>query len=324
MRDNNDLKRVNCDICGQEAHEIFMKIDDYRHGARTEFCVVKCKNCGLLFTNPRLSEEAVNLASEESFGPWDKNKSGAAKRASLFVRRHPALRKMWHKITGEYLSEMLERSRGRVLDIGCGFGDILEDLARKGCDACGVETNPIAVKGCLKKGLKVFCGTLEEARFENESFDAVILCHVIEHLPHPKAALREIYRILKPEGLALVYCPNADSYFADFFGKYWQGWAAPFHLYHFTDRTIRDLAESAGFKINRMRAVTPEYFFPHSLNRKIQNEGSRILSGLQSLRIFDNIFFRLSVAITARIMDLFLSGKGECLRVELKKRKDKD
>lgn len=324
MQDINNLEYVNCDICGQKAYEVFIKIDDYRYGAKDGFCVVKCQNCGLLFTNPRLSEQAVNIASEESFGPWDKNKSRAAKKLSLFIRRHPALRRIWHQITGEYLSEILERSKGRVLDLGCGFGDILEDLTRKGCDACGVETNPMAVEACLKKRLKVSCGTLEEAHFENESFDTVILCHVIEHLPHPKAALKEIYRILKPEGLALVYCPNAGSYFADFFGKYWQGWAIPLHFYHFTDRTIKDLVEGAGFKINRMRSVTPEYFFLYSLNQSIQNKGHRILSGLQKLGIFNNIFFRLSVAFIARIMDLFLSGKGECLRVELKKGKDKD
>ena len=46
---------------------------------------------------------------------------------------------MWHNIMGEYLSEILERSTGRALDIGCGFGDILEDLTLRGCDAYGVE-----------------------------------------------------------------------------------------------------------------------------------------------------------------------------------------
>ncbi|MCX5709104.1 MAG: class I SAM-dependent methyltransferase, partial [Candidatus Omnitrophica bacterium] len=281
--------------------------------------VVKCKNCGLLFTNPRLSKEAIDSANEETFLPCDINKSKTANAASSFIRRHPALRKIWHQITGEYLSEMLERSRGKVLDLGCGFGDILEDLTRKGCDSFGVETNPPAVEACLKKGLKVSCTSLEEAHFPNDYFDTVILCHVIEHLPYPQEALKEIYRILKPGGLVLVYCPNAGSYLAEFFGKYWQGWAVPLHLYHFTGRTIKDLAGRAGFKISGIRTVTPEYLFLPSLNRSLLNNGGVKFWGPRTVRILKNAFFRLIIAFTFRITDLFFVGKGECLRVELKK-----
>ena len=324
MQHINDLEYVNCDICGKKDNRIFMKIGDYQYGTEIELCVVKCNNCGLLFTNPRLGEKAANMVSEKSFWPWDKNKSEAAKRSSRFIRRHPRLRKIWHKFTGEYLGEMIERSKGKVLDLGCGFGDILEDLTRKGCDAFGVETNPVAVEACLEKGLKVYYGTLEGAHFENESFDTVILCHVIEHLPYPQAALKEIRRILKPEGLALIYCPNADSYFADFFGKYWQGWAIPLHFYHFTPSTIKNLVDLAGFEVNRIRAVTPEYVSLGSLNLIIKNKGGALLRGLQNSGVFSTVFFRLGVAFTTRIIDLLLNGKGECLRVELKKKKDKN
>jgi methionine biosynthesis protein MetW len=315
MQENNNLEYVDCDICGQETREIFKRIDDSRSGVRGEFCIVKCKNCGLLFTNPRLKAEAINKANEGNFSPGHQNKS------SLFIRNHPALRKIWHQVTGEYISEILERSRGRVLDLGCGFGDMLEDLTRKGCDAYGIETNPRAVEFCLKKGFKVSCLTLEEAHFPDEYFDAVILCHVIEHLSHPLETLKEIYRILKPKGLVLVYCPNAASYLTDFFGRYWHGWALPFHFYHYTGKTIKELAARAGFKINRIRAVTPEYFFLNSLYRSLENKPGFILWFLRKFRITNNIFFRLSVAFASRIMDLFLPGKGECLRLELKKSK---
>lgn len=313
------LEYAHCAICGTKDNEIFMKIRDYQYGVRSEFCVVKCNHCGLLYTNPRLNAPAVKIVYEKSAGPWDRNKNQTAKKSSFYIRRHPFLRKIWHWFTGEYLSQMLERSKGKVLDLGCGFGDLLEDLTRRGCDACGVEVNPRAVEACLKKGLKVAGGTLENAHFENESFDTVILCHLIEHLPDPKATLKEIYRILKPQGLVLIYCPNADSYFADFFGKYWQGWAMPLHFYHFTSRTIQDLACGAGFKVNKIRAVTPEWIFSGSLNQYLSDRQRGILLNLQKLGVFNSIFFRLGVAFITRIMDLFLPGKGECLRVELKK-----
>ncbi len=318
----NNFEYVNCDICGEKASEIFMKIDNFGYGAQGgEFSVVKCKKCGLLFTNPRLSKQAIDSANEETFSPSDKDKSRATQEASLFIRRHPALRKIWHQIMGEYLSEMLERSNGKVLDLGSGFGDILEDLTLKGCDAFGVETNPPAVEACLRKGLKASCTSLEEAHFPDDSFDTVILCHVIEHLPHPQEALKEIYRILKPGGLVLVYCPNAGSYLAGFFGRYWQGWAIPLHLNHYTVRTIKDLVERAGFKINKIRTVTPEYFFLPSLYRSLLNNGRVNFWGPCTVRILKNVFSRLIIAFTFRIMDLCLSGKGECLRVELTKSK---
>lgn len=324
MQNADNLEYVKCDICGTKDHDIFIRLQDHKYGTKGEWNVVKCKNCGLFFTNPRLCEKALNAVYEESARLHGDNKREADNKHSSFVRRHPELRKAWHRVTGEFLSETLERSKGKVLDIGCGFGDMLEDLARKGCDAYGVETNPAEAEVCLKKGLKVHCGILEKAHFADESFDTIILRHVIEHLPSPKTTLKEIHRVLKPEGSVLIYCPNADSYLADLFGKYWTGWVMPVHFYHFTGKTIKDLAKRAGFDIKRMRAVTPDWMFLGSLSLSIRGRGSKFSKRLQDFGIFNTIFFRLCIIFIVRIVDLVLRGKGECLRVELKKQKEKN
>ncbi|GAI03857.1 unnamed protein product, partial [marine sediment metagenome] len=110
-----------------------------------------------------------------------------------------------------------------------------------------------------------FCGTLEESKFPDEFFNTVILSQVLEHLPSPRASLREIFRILKPGGKVFIYCPNASSYLRKLFGKYWHGWHIPFHFYAFTQQTIKKLAESAGFKIEDIFTVTPDNFFTVSV-----------------------------------------------------------
>ena len=313
---SESVEYVNCDSCNSNNYKVVLQIQDYRDGASGNFRIVKCNFCGLLYTNPRLTRPALIKTCQAYFTSSDKGQGKLILSLRRFIRRHSGLRVLWHYLMGEYLGEVLTKSRGRLLDIGCGFGEMLEDLRLRGCDVYGLELNPLAVKICRAKGLNVSCGTLEEIHFTDEFFDTVILWHVIEHLPSPKSTLKEVYRILKPGGQAFVYCPNADSYFYTLFGRYWHGLAIPMHFYHFTVKTIQRLIELNGFRIKKIRTVTPEYFFSGSLGAYIRNNPHRVLEFIQETGLGHSLFFRFFIASLARVLDRCLIGKGECLRVE--------
>ncbi len=313
-----ELELLSCDICGSNRYHTLLQTQDFIYKVPGTFNIVKCDFCGLLYLNPRPNQQSIVKLYEQYYdsGVSEKEKPSLMK---TLIRKNLIMRRFWHYITGEYISEMLIKAKGKVLDIGCGCGDLLEDLHRCGCEVYGIEINPNAVAVCQQKGFNVFSGNLEEARFQEDFFDTIIMWHVIEHLPSPKKTLLEIRRILKPYGKVFIYCPNVESYLFNLFSKHWSGLQIPFHFYHFTGMTIRKLVETTGFQIGRIQTITPEHFFPYSLRSYLSNR-NKFLLHFQNTRIFQSLFFRILTSIMFRILDSILKGRGECLRAELVKK----
>ena len=137
----------------------------------------------------------------------------------------------------------------RVLDVGCGRGYTLRWLQRWGADVSGTQlSEPAAVRarGLLGKG-RVFVGELADARYPARGFDCVMLWHVLEHVPDPVSLLREIARILKPDGLVYIEVPNAGGWSARRLGRHWLAYDIPRHLVHFTPKTLERAMAAAGF-----------------------------------------------------------------------------
>jgi 2-polyprenyl-3-methyl-5-hydroxy-6-metoxy-1,4-benzoquinol methylase len=79
-------------------------------------------------------------------------------------------------------------------------------------------------------------------------FDAVIMNHVVEHVHDPVRLLKECNRLLRPGGTFVAVTPNAESYGHKAFGSEWRGLEPPRHLFLFSRRTLREVANRAGFK----------------------------------------------------------------------------
>jgi methionine biosynthesis protein MetW len=314
-----DLEYASCNICGCDKSYPLMQTKDYRFGILKSFNIVRCARCGLIYTNPRPTRQSITKLYKQYY---DSNGGKREKILSFknFIRSNLILRRLWHSFTGEYLSIILTKARGKVLDIGCGSGNLLKDLQRRNCEVYGVEINPRDVTICKKKGFNVFCGNLRDAQFQTNFFDVIILWHVLEHLDSPKEILQEAFRILRPGGKIFIYTPNAESYLSRLFGKYWIGWHVPFHFYHFTERAIEKLVQLTNFRINKISSITPEYFFIPSLKLFLKdNNKNKILQLFQRHRFFDSLLFRIFLSLAFRILDFILKGKGECLRIQLVK-----
>ncbi|KXW58658.1 class I SAM-dependent methyltransferase [Ferrovum myxofaciens] len=134
-----------------------------------------------------------------------------------------------------------------LADIGCGNGDFLALAARLGWDAWGTDMDPQAVEFARRRGTKVHCSGLPDTGLPAHHFDYVTLSHVIEHVPDPRATLREMCRILKPGGRLWVATPNLDSFGHERFGHHWRGLEPPRHLVLFTQATLSQLFKEQGF-----------------------------------------------------------------------------
>lgn len=310
-----ELETTNCDLCGSSNNTLLLQAGDYRYGHPEMFDIVKCRSCGLIYLNPRPTFEAINKLYEEDYTPIDKMdnlKQPNGSRKSLKKILGP----FWYRIGGYYgISEI--KVEGRFLDIGCAKGDTLEASRDMGAEVYGIEVNPKSAEICKGKGLNVHCGTVEDSGYPNDYFDSIWMSQVIEHLHSPKNSLKEIRRILKPGGRLYLFCPNAGSYPAKFFGKYWHGWHIPFHFYAYTRETIMKLARECGLKVEKLTTTTPYHFFSVSFKSMLLGEANN--EPMKKHKVIDSLLFGAVSSLIFRVLDFVLTGKGDCLKVVLTK-----
>jgi SAM-dependent methyltransferase len=248
------MEMVRCNLCdGIETAPLY-KLPDYLLGRTDVWAqLVKCRFCGLVYQNPRptSAEMAVHYPPEyESFATGPANKASWALRQAINYGNAKRIR-----IVTRY------RRCGRLLDVGCAAGVFLNSMRAVGqWDVFGVEINAYAAELARERyQLNVRVGTLEQAAFPDDFFDVVTMWDVLEHLHEPLASLREIYRILKPDGLILVRVPNLDSRDASLFGRYWAGLDAPRHLFVFNQHTLSALLQATGFRIRTLNSGIGAY-----------------------------------------------------------------
>jgi SAM-dependent methyltransferase len=140
-----------------------------------------------------------------------------------------------------------------LLDVGSGDGDFLRRAKTAGYEVVGQEINPAAVASARDAGLDVRLGPLEEAGFAPQSFDAVRLWHVLEHVAEPLAILKTARALLSPSGVLIVGVPDFDSPARRMFGARWGGLQLPFHRHHFNPTTLRRALGVSGFRVRSLR-----------------------------------------------------------------------
>ena len=133
------------------------------------------------------------------------------------------------------------RLQGKVLDVGCGIGDMLS--FRTG--TVGVDVNPLLVEHCRSRGVEAHLSQSDRLPFRDQSFDGALLDNVLEHLADPRAVLSEIGRVLVPRGRLVVGVPGRRGYQRDSDHK----------VFYDEESLVRCLAAS-GFAVTDM-FVTP-------------------------------------------------------------------
>lgn len=236
------MEYVNCNICGKNDAELLFEGKDLKFELPGRFNVVKCRNCGLIYTNPRPTKQEILM-----YYPTDYKLHQI-----IPPRRNPLLKSIGHAYDYLLLGNLYgldDLPRGKILDVGCGSGIFLRQLKEKGWQTYGVEISPIAARRAQTLGLEVFTGELHQAKFSINYFDVILMKHVLEHLNDPLRTLEEARRILKDEGVLIISVPNVQSVEARVFGKYWEGFELPRHLYHFSPYTLRLLLKKSRFRI---------------------------------------------------------------------------
>jgi SAM-dependent methyltransferase len=153
----------------------------------------------------------------------------------------------------------------RLLDVGCSVGYLVAAARERGFRAHGLDGSAAAVAvGRATLGVELRPGRIETAAVERASQDVVVLNHVLEHLPEPRAVLDAAHDWLTPGGWLLIGLPNFSSPIARWAGTRWAGLLLDQHIWHFTPAALGRLVASAGFVRIRWRTCMLTYA-PHGL-----------------------------------------------------------
>jgi 2-polyprenyl-3-methyl-5-hydroxy-6-metoxy-1,4-benzoquinol methylase len=269
-----------CPLCGSADKEVlFTGLRDRFFGVPGEWTYKRCRRCTLVFLDPRPTREDIGKAYAvysthalvalpdnlprrlRSYvrGGYLTNKFGYGtgvdrlqRLAGWLAYLHPGQR--------EYMNGSImylpASHRGRVLDVGCGAGEALDELRRLGWEVEGVDPDPEAVANAVRnRGLKVRVGTLKDQGYPPDHFDAVVLSHTIEHVHDPVSLLKECRHVLRPGSLLVVATPNTESMGSGYFGPDWRVLEPPRHLTLFSRKTLSQAARAAGLSLLELRTT---------------------------------------------------------------------
>ena len=229
-----------CNLCGARDEVVVGTRDRDGRPLRT----VLCRVCGLVWTNPRPSAAAMNAYYETSY------------RADYKGHGSPPLRKIVRGFLGAAERRTLLRhllgqasssgagERPRMLDVGCGAGELVYLMRRDGVDASGIEPG-IEFSGFARDVLRVPIQTadVEAAAVQAASQDLVTMFHALEHVPDPRGLLSVIRSWIAPGGHLVVEVPNIAARVQAPSHQYHFS-----HLHHFTGSTLAAIGEAAGLR----------------------------------------------------------------------------
>ena len=230
------------------------------------FPTCRCRECGLIYLNPRPVPAEIGQYYPEEYAPYQ-----------IAIEDEP---NKWQRLNRRYalykrikVIQSRTASPGRVLDVGCATGTFLAALRQVGWQVKGVEFSLYAADYARQRfGIDVVTGELEQANFPDKHFDLVTFWDVLEHVPDPKSSLIEAARITKGGGQLLLVLPNPDSFEAGWFGQYWAGWDTPRHLHIFTKDVIKQFLEKTGWQMTEMICITGRiWLFNLSLTHWLDN-----------------------------------------------------
>ena len=140
------------------------------------------------------------------------------------------------------------------MDLGCGRGVLLKAFQSLGHEVIGVERKDSPCLGMPN----VICSELDDIKLEAESFDIIVIWHVLEHLKEPAKTLADVSRLLKPKGSLFISVPNFGSNQATFFKKHWFHLDLPRHLYHFNTRSLVNIFKQENLVISYKNTTSLE------------------------------------------------------------------
>ena len=232
MSDRTGQKLDNCPLCG--SHRL-IKLFTLK---KEQF--VRCEDCGLVHINPKPDSKVVLSTYQSGYShSYEKKADKKIKRAARYVKR---------------LSKKIKNT-GRWLDVGCSAGFVVKASQDEGFESHGIDIDPDGLDYAKNKLnlTNVSQTTIENAAFEDASFDIISAYDVIEHVENLHTFTAQLKALLAPDGLIDLITPNLNHWTVPSDLKRWKEIKPSEHLYYFNKRNLQNLLRRHNLKIIQTR-----------------------------------------------------------------------
>ncbi len=266
------------------------------HGIPGSWAVHRCTVCDSGTTLPLAREDELSAFYPRDYAPFELPRGPLAIAMQMMQRARNRRFPLAELAAG--------RRAGRLLDVGCGRGDLAASWIDAGWSVLGVEPSPEAAAVARRRGADVLDGTLSTVELSPESVDAVVFRHSLEHVVDPQLDLERVRAALRHAGTLAVIVPNWGSWQRRAFGEYWFPLELPRHRTHFTATGLRAALGAAGFERVVVRPATPLITTTWSLQfrllgRVVTDRGIALLAGYSA---------SIPIALVSSLLDSVLGG----------------
>ena len=243
-------EHVPCPACGTlDEERLVIEVQDTMFGQPGKYRLVECERCSMRFINPRPVTAALMRHYPSDYLCY-----------TNFDQEHWLLRWAFQRLQqgqARRRVRQIERVHGRiaagtrVLDVGCGRGELLARLKQdRGCVCTGTDINPdvLAVVG-RELDIPVLKGALNEIDLPDESFDLITMTEYLEHEPRPGLMIDHARRLLRPGGLIAIEVPDITGPPGRLFRHNWWQIDCPRHLMFFSPSTLSESLAQRGFEV---------------------------------------------------------------------------
>ena len=276
---NSKFELVKCPLCKKNNYEVIINSQKKKEFTKSyiknvfnssssvfDDQVVKCKNCKFIYLNPRIKQKIID-------------KSYSFSKDRKFISQNKNRIKTF-KNTLTLISNQIDFSNKKILDIGSGGGAFLKACKDRNITAEGIEPNKWLVNYSKKKyGINISTKNLNKI---NKTYHIVSLFDVLEHIPNIKLTINKIYKLVKKDGFLIINVPDHNSLARKILKKNWPFYLTV-HLHYFDKKSLSKLLDKK-FKLFYSKSYWQVLELSYVLERG--SKYFRILKMLNQIIIF--------------------------------------
>lgn len=255
----------HCPACGSASVSPVLSAMDHTVSKKI-FSIWQCSTCSLRFTQDVPGPEAISeYYKSEDYISHTNTSKGMINRMYQLVRKQTLAQKR------KLVCRVAGKNQGSLLDMGSGTGSFAHEMKRSGWQVTGLEPDA----GARQIAHELFSLELKHSseifQLNADSFDAITLWHVLEHVHDLHQYLEQLKKLLTPAGRLIIAVPNYTSFDASTYKEYWAAYDVPRHLFHFSPMAMKTLIETKGMKIIGYRPMWFDSFYVSLLSSKYKN-----------------------------------------------------
>lgn len=233
----------NCPFCNSYNFHFSLKAKDYTV-SKELFDIYHCNSCSNRFTQ--------NIATQKEIGKYYQSEnyiSHSDTKKGFISKIYHTVRDITLKRKKSLIIRLTKKQKGNLLDVGAGTGAFSNTMTASGWSVTALEPDETARTVAATKYNLHLQNPEQLFQLLEDSFDAITLWHVLEHIHTLKEYLTQFHKVLKFDGKLVIAVPNYTSYDASYYKEYWAGYDVPRHLYHFSPTGMEKMANQLGFNV---------------------------------------------------------------------------